>query len=281
MSAADMLVQKFNHKCILFGLSTALMLIMAPPALTEQVGAEAKPGAGSDPTIEELHEHSETIAVILETASQRVDRLSTSSAETPMLLEAIRQEISLSRRWNRHLGTILNDVAEARRALGEREREAAKEIARMTAAAEEARLELIALRGVLEGVSADPANVESGWSDGGLQGGSSGSDGMRTASSRSASGVIAEDGADDLHFGDLHDARLGLASMQDAQMSALRDVESVRGKIIEALQTLAAAHGEIEYQRPRNDDELTSGDITAWAASMATRLHSDQNGKSD
>lgn len=279
MSVANTPGRFFNHRYILAGLLTALLLIKSVPAFAEQPVSEAEPPSSADPTIEELHEHSETIAVILETASQRVDELSISNAETPLVLEAIRQEISLSRRWNEHLGTILHDVAEARRALGERERAAAKEIVRMAAAAEEARLELIALRSVLEGVSARPGAVEEEGSKGKLRDGLRDTDEKRIPLDLSLPDAIVEDVTDNGRISELHDARLGLVSMQNAQNAALRDVESVRGKIMEALQTLATARGDTEFEQPLIDDKLTSDDITAWAASMATRLHSSTDRK--
>ena len=59
-------------------------------------------------------------------------------------------------------------MTEARRALNTREREAAKEITRLTAAAEEARLELIALKKVLKERPGEAKQVRGSWSEGRL-----------------------------------------------------------------------------------------------------------------
>ena len=263
MSASGPLERRINHKFIFCRALSAFLLILSVTLQAES--AEPKTGADKrgERTIEELHEHAETIAVILETASEKVEQLSAANAETPMLLEAIRQEISLSRRWNRHLGTILREVTEARRALGEREREAAKEIARMTAVAEEARLELNALRNVLEGEGAKP---EGSWSDSKL-------DATTTLPVAPPTGQRIDD---DLLSDSLRDTRLELAFMQEAQTSALRDVEAVRAKIFEALQTLEVARIDRTVHRHR-DGDLTDEDIMSWAASMAAKLNASQD----
>jgi len=277
MSASASFGRDINHKCIMIGVSMALLLILPTASYAESTSSEIKADSRGERTIEELHEHAETIAVILETASERVEQLSASNAETPMVLEAIRQEISLSRRWNRHLGTILREVTEARRALGQREREAAKEIARMTAAAEEARLELDALRSVLQ--RPEKTSGEE-WSDSRLD-----SDELLPAqtqsdtklSSRRPAGLQVDDG--ELHDS-LQDTRLELAYMHEAQTSALRDVESVRAKIFEALQTLAVARTDIKIER-QHDGDLTKEDITSWAASTAAKLKTTKDASAD
>jgi hypothetical protein len=256
-------------------------IVHAEPADSEPADSETQIESRGSRTIEELHEHAETIAVILETASERVEELSASNAETPMLLEAIRQEISLSRRWNRHLGTILREVTEARRALGEREREAAKEIARMTAAAEEARLELIALRSVLEGAETTSGETKSGetWSDSALELDPQAAD-RRRASTLPETLPTSRQVDDGLLVSSLRDTRLELAFMHEAQSSALRDVESVRAKIFEALQTLAVARSDMQFKR-RHDGGLTDEDITSWAASIAARANIGKDEKAD
>ena len=64
-----------------------------------------------------------------------------------------------------------------------------------------------------------------------------------------------------------------LASVQAAEKSLVRDVDAVRGKIIEALQTLVAARGDLPMGMRDAGPALSSEDITGWAASMATRLN--------
>ena len=212
--------------------------------------------------MEELRQHAATIDDILRKASERVERLAATEGVEPRLVQAIRQELSLSRRWNRHLETILLDVAEARRVLGEREREAAREIARMTAVAEEARLELIELKKVLDRRPQAAEQGASKRSDGGLDQGL----GRRLASSDAAidpaAGVSRETDV----------TRAMLASMQEAQKSVAKDVDAVRAKIIDALQTLASVRGDLPVGEGGVDAELSSEDITGWAASVATRL---------
>ncbi len=277
MSALGSLERGINHRCALFGVLLASLLNLPADIHAEPAEPEVSVDEHSEQTIEELHEHAETIAVILETASERVEELSASDAETPMLLEAIRQEISLSRRWNRHLGTILREVTEARRALGEREREAAREIARMTAVAEEARLELNALRNVLEGAGTTP---EDSWSDSGLGLDPSAAKQRQAASAPPATPKAGQQADDASLFASLQDTRLELAFMQEAQASALRDVDTVRAKIFEALQTLAIARTDREFQRNLGGD-LTDEDITSWAASMAAKLNAGKDRQAD
>jgi len=222
---------------------------------------------GDKPTMDELREHAATITDILKTASERVEELAAAETEAPALVDAIKQELSLSRRWNRHLATILLEVADERRALNEREREAAKDIARITAVAEEARLELIALKKVLNGrptkAAGDPEERSDGesFADGG----------RRMASNAQAIDAVTADLTGP--GGDLADARTALASMQEAQKSAARDVDAVRAKIIDALQALASVQGDLPIGQRGIGPDLSSEDITGWAASMATRLH--------
>ncbi|MGI9500501.1 MAG: hypothetical protein ACR2P3_10705 [Geminicoccaceae bacterium] len=225
---------------------------------------------GGKPTMKELQAHAATIGEILEIASERVDRLA-ADAGTPALVDAIRQELSLSRRWNQHLGTILLDVAEARRALGEREREAAKEITRMTAAAEEARLELLALKKMLKRHPDKAVQNLEERSDDMRGGGARTGAGSQTASSKPAVDASVEAFREPRD--DLRDMRAALASVQEAQKSAARDVDAVRIKIMDALQTLATVRGDLPLKLHPAGADLSSEDITAWAASMATRLH--------
>jgi hypothetical protein len=259
----------FNHK---FVLCAALLAFLSSTAASGQAqpAVPVTPTAeGGRPTLEDLHGHAETIAEILDTASARVESLAASGAQAPDLLGAIRQELMLSRRWNRHLTSILQDVAEARRALGERERDAAREILRMTAAAEEAQRELIALKKVLTGEPAATAEGGEGWSDSRSYGEVPDDLGGRVAANvtiveppmRSDAGLPS----------DLVEARLALLSMEQAQSAVIRNVDTVRGKIIEALQTLAAVQGDSTLDLPRTGGELSSEGITAWAASIATK----------
>jgi chromosome segregation ATPase len=215
------------------------------------------------PALEELKDHAATIDDILSEASRRVDQLAGSNGEPTALVDAIRQELSLSRRWNKHLATILLDVAEARRDLSRRERQAAQEIARMTAVAEEARLELIELKKVLDDRPEETAPSPN------LAPNSPNTQSDRSASERQMNAVaqsLAGPGAD------IDDARLKLDSMQEAQQLAIDDVEAVRSKIIEALQTLGDLHGHPVILKRNEHGDLTSGDITAWAVSTATRM---------
>lgn len=282
MSAVHGFGRSLNCKYVLCCSLLALGIGLAGPVQAESAGDDRSlpvPSAGSDeganatggkPTIEELREHAATINEILDVASERVDRLVAEGDQgSPQLVDAIKQELKLSRQWNDHLGTILLDVAEARRALGEREREAAKEIARMTAMAEEARLELLALKSVLKPGSGKPEQGQG--EDVGEQrdSGPRSEIGSQTASSRSlAEAVTGLAGAK----GELSDAEASLAFLQEAQRSAAKDVDAVRAKIIEALQTLANARGELPVEPDDDRGDLSSNDITGWAASMATRL---------
>ena len=224
------------------------------------------------PALEELKDHAATIDDILSEASRRVDQLAGSSSEPAALVDAIRQELSLSRRWNQHLATILLDVAEARRDLSRRERQAAQEIARITAVAEEARLELVELKKVLDErpQESDPSPNRQ-------------SDSPNTQSDRSASERRINDVARTLAGpgADIEDARERLNSMQEAQQLAIDDVDAVRSKIIEALQTLGDLHGHPLILERNEHGDLTSGDITAWAVSTATRMQRSGRAKVD
>lgn len=222
----------------------------ATKASPQSVAGEVSP-AGSDGSfanLEELRLHAATIDDILAVASERVDSFAADGEARPALLDAIRQELSLSRRWNNHLSSILLEVAEARRALGRREREAAREIAEMTAVAEEARLELLALKDVLDRGPAKPAAALDKRTDRGT----------------------GQGPGNPAH--DLVDARDRLAAVQAAEKSAIGDVDDVRSKIIDALQTLATMNEDLALQRGNAGEALTSKDITGWAASTAARL---------
>ena len=245
--------------------------------------ALAKPALRLDaknPTIDEMRAHATTIAGILELASERVERLAEEETGATALIDAIRHELTLSRQWNRHLGTILLDVAEARRALGKREREAAQEIARMTAIAEEARLELLALRNVLQGSRGEAQRSQKSWSEGRLDGEAPFGTGKQVASSKPIADAVIEAIAGPKS--DLADARATLKSVQKAQQSAISDVDAVRAKIIGALETLARARGgDLALGKRGDDADLSSEDITSWAASTATRLSRSPKGEAD
>ena len=126
----------------------------------------------------------------------------------------------------------------------------------MTVLAEEARLELVALKEALKRQPAKAVQNLEERSDGAL--------------SRPTADAVTESLAGP--HGDIQDARAMLSSMQDAQKSAVRDVDAVRAKIMEALQTLATVRGDLPTREQGAGAGLSSEDITAWAASMATRL---------
>jgi|GEM_PF-4432700 len=277
MSALGKHDRFLNYKFVIFG--TVFGLIMGistlgkadpgiPTASGEEVGAR---------TMEELRAHAARIEGILETASEKVEKLAASDVERPAFVDAIRQEISLSRRWNRNLETILLDVAKARRELSEREREAAKEIGRMTAVAEEARLELIALKHVLQGRPLKAAPSRDRRSD--SRKGGDKQIGVDKQMPQKPS--IIEDVTEGIvgPTGDLDDARATLASMKEAQTSAVQGVDAVRVKIIDALETLASARGDLSIKKPSAGDSLSPKDITGWAASMATKLSQARKGE--
>ena len=277
MSAGDTRDRKVNYKHIFSGALVAFTLCCAIPGMKS---AQAEPAAsdpalgfaidGSALSMEELRQHAATIDDILRTASERVERLAATEGVEPRLVQAIRQELSLSRRWNRHLETILIDVAEARRVLGEREREAAREITRMTAVAEEARLELIELKNVLKRRPLEAEQGPNEPSNGSVDKDARASLGGRLPSSGAAIDPAAKRAAG--VSGETEVARAMLASMQEAQKSVAKDVDAVRAKIIDALQTLASARGDLPISEGSVDAELSSEDITGWAASVATRL---------
>ncbi|MEM7045835.1 MAG: hypothetical protein AAF543_23745, partial [Pseudomonadota bacterium] len=244
MSVADGGDRFFCTRLLRAGAVVALLLSSASQGEAEPANSPSSsdmPTAldGSQ-TMEELRVHASTIADILAEASKRVDELAADDAASSALMDAIRQELALSRRWNHHLGTILDDVTEARRALGAREREAAKEITRLTVAAEEARLELVALKRVLSGPPIESEQHDKAWSEGRLDDEVFSSLGRQSALRPPAARVEAKG---DSEFGDrwdrsaLRDARATLLIMQESQKSAVRDVDAVRAKIIEALQT--------------------------------------------
>lgn len=277
MSAVGTRNRIFNCKYILSVALTAFSLCCAISGMTSATAEPVAPEEtlvltfdGDAPSMDELREHAATIDGILQTASERVERLAATEGVEPRLVEAIRQELSLSRRWNRHLETILVDVAEARRVLGEREREAAKEIARMTAVAEEARLELVELKKVLKSRPPEAEQAPKKRSDGSLD-----TDPKSGVGDQMASSLAIVDPAAKLTAGasgETEVARAMLASMQEAQKSVAKDVDAVRAKIIDALQTLASVRGDLPMGEQGADAELSSEDITGWAASVATRL---------
>lgn len=274
MSAISGLDRVFNCKFIFCSALAALTLNFSALGHADPAASPVLPALGGEvdaPTMDELRLHAATITELLETASDRVDRLAATDAEAPALVDAIKQELTLSRRWNRHLGTILLDVAEARRALGEREREAAKEIARMTAIAEEARLELMALKNVLMSDPDEAAQRLEAWPEGRLDDNPPADIRAHLASSRPAADMVIAKIAGP--SGDLEDARATLAYMRDAQEAASSDVDAVRTKIIEALETVATMRGDLPVGERGDGGDLSSEDLTAWAASMATRLN--------
>ena len=226
------------------------------------------------PALEELKEHAATIDDILSEASLRVDKLVGEGATPAEFMDAIRQELTLSRRWNQHLTTILLEVAKAKQALARREREAAVEIKRMTAIAEEARLELVALKEVLNHRSENTRPKTDEQSDRRAPG-TSFADSASSGSQVPANGNQVLEGVARGLAGpgaDLRDAREMLKSMQSAQDSAVNDVDAIRSKLIEALQTLGDVGEQPVMVEGIGYGDLTSASITAWAASMATRL---------
>lgn len=273
-----------NHR-LKFALAFLFAMVVCAPVHAEPTGPSGNPidqratdDAGKIDDLNELRVHAETIDEILSVASQRVDALAAAGEAPSALIEAIRQELSLSRRWNRHLSTILLDVVEARRALGEREREAAREITRMTAVAEEARLELLALKEALDLGSVDPSPAMEERSEVGA----GGPDPVDTAlTDRRRHDVGAETSGLSGFDADLQEAHDRLNAMQAAQQAASHDVDAVRAKIIEALATLSLAERDFSRRSTAGTGDLTSEDITGWAASMAARLGQDRSAESD
>lgn len=243
-----------------------------PPGSSASMLEDVDGSSGA--TIDQLRSHARKIGDLLDHASTRVDRLADEAGGNPdgnALLDAIRQELDLSRQWNRHLTAILLEVAEARRELSIRERQAAAEIHELTTVAEEARLELIALKGALEDdkevIEDDPTDISPLDSEVRLQ----------------SIFDLRRDGTE-IKAGDLTDsrsnideARRALETMSEAQALAASDIDAVRSKIIDALQTLAphrAAPLEAEFNdKPEPQSNISSEDITAWAAAIAGKLH--------
>ena len=249
----------------------------------------AEPGAGSPTTglalenwdgksavtIEELKSHTMKIGELLDHASSRVDSLADQAVDGTdgdKLVAAIRQELNLSRKWNRHLTSILIEVTEARRNLGIRERKAVAEINELTSIAEQARRELVALKKSLvpksplpseDGLDSDPAEASGTDQQSSLKAGPRRND------------LVTEElaGPD----ATIEDARRTLDKMAAAQKIAAGDIEVIRAKIIDALHVLAphrAKPPKVETPKePRTESNLTSEEITAWAASIAGKLH--------
>ncbi len=242
-------------------------IAQSEPVSASNTGSVVALRTSDGPGLDELRDHAAAIDQILAVASERVDRLAADGATSSGLMEAIRQELSLSRRWNRHLASILHDVAEARLALRTREREAAKEIARMTAVAEEARLELEALKKVLDRETGEAAPAPEERSDRQIE--RTPAQSVAAIDRRDLDAVsqdLAGDGAR------LEDARAALDVMRAAQRSAIGDIDAVRAKIIEALTSLGDATSEPPSDRLEEGANLSSEDITAWAVSTAVRL---------
>jgi hypothetical protein len=147
----------------------------------------------------------------------------------------------------------------------------------MTAMAEEARLELNALRSVLEGKK---TTTSDGWSDSRLDLPPHAAERSEATSTLPKPARERPQAHDTSLLNTLQDTRLELAFMQQAQTTALRDVESVRAKIFEALQTLAVARADGEFQDHHVGD-LTNDDITSWAASMAAKLNAEKDRPAD
>jgi len=279
MSVATMFDRFINHKFILYSFILTFLLCWPPLGHADSPGPVPAEDEVGELTMDELRVQADTIREILATASQRVDELAVADTDTPALMDAIRQEISLSRRWNDHLGAILQEVAKAQRELGDREREAAKEIVRMTAIAEEARLELVALKNVLKGQPVDTQqDGDHGPNDASHDQDQTDAGGPSMPQSSLAAAVteaISDPTAN------LDEARAALVAMQEAQADAFHDVDAVRTKIIDALETLAAARGESVSLMPDADESLSSQGITAWAASTATKLNRTSRGGAD
>lgn len=251
----------FNHKLFIgFCVYTAI--------LGFAVLGQARSALSDDqPALEELKEHAATIDDILNEASRRVDQLVGEATTPAEFVNAIRQELTLSRRWNRQLTTILLEVAKARQELARREREAAVEIKRMTAIAEEARLELVALKDILEGQPEDSSPKPDKRSD--QQSPGKPSADFATIVNPIHEGIVLELA---LPGADLRDMRDRLQSMQAAQESAIDDVDAVRSKLIKALRTIGNVGEQPVMVEGIGYGGLTSTGITAWAASMSARL---------
>ncbi len=281
MSAASA-VGRLSRR-IAFGLtaSSVILTLMTSVGHAEQETATQGPPSALDHwdgttavTIEELRRHAKKIGQLLDHASARVDRLADEADETSeerALVGALRQELDLSRRWNRHLSSILLEVTEARQALGVREQKATAEIVQLTSIAEEARLELIALwKSLKPGMAPPPVEPDM------LPTPKAGFD---QSSVKKAGGNRIEAVAEQLAGPDatIEEARKTLEAMDEAQKSASGDIEAVRSKIIDALHTLAPhRRTPLKVEVPSESHvqgDLSSQDITAWAASIATKAH--------
>lgn len=261
-----------NRPTLFLGSTIVLSMALALPGHAEPgESLSAEPwvfSVGEDQTsitLDELRLHASTIGDILDIASERVERLAVQE-QAPDLVAAIRHELSLSRRWNQHLASILLEVAEARRELGVRERQAAAEIAQLTAVAEKARLELVALKKALSSEEPDNSYDPEQQSSLPARGVSDAVSGGRGAGIDAVTEGLAGP------YGDLDDAQATLTFMYEAQEAAVGDVEVVRAKIIDALHTVAAVRGDQSVDHEFSGS-LSSEDITAWAASMASKLH--------
>lgn len=254
--------------------------------MTQSIGAEQKTGPSttasvlaswdgeSTVTLDELKLHATEIGKLLDHASARVDRLADEASDQSAgraLVDAIRQELDLSRQWNGHLTSILLEVAEARRALGVREQKAAAEIFELTSIAEEARLELIALwKSLKPGMSvpfgehdllpAPKPETEQ--------------PSVRKGDKGRIEAVTEELAGPDAT---IDEARRVLDEMGAMQKTAAGDIEAVRTKIIEALHTLAPHRtAPLKGDMPKGgqiEGGLSSKEVTAWAASIASKLH--------
>lgn len=224
------------------------------------------------PSLDELRLHAMKIGELLDHASARVDRLADEAGDktvTVPLVSAIRQELDLSRQWNRHLSSILLEVAEARRTLGIRERKVAAEIFELTTIAEEARLELVTL---WESLKPDAANlVEIEAEQPAIKPGADQDVGLSVYEADAVVKELAGPRAT------IMDAKRTLDEMSAAQKAAAGDIEAVRAKIIDALQTLAPHREEpLKAKIPadhKDESSISSREITAWAASIVTKLH--------
>ncbi|MGI9492249.1 MAG: SH3 domain-containing protein [Geminicoccaceae bacterium] len=225
-------------------------------------------------TTDALRLHALEIGDLLEQASARVDRLAgetSDRAEGGKLLDAIREELDLSRQWNHHLMSILLEVAEARRALDVRERTMAAEIFELTSIAEEARLELIALWQSLRPGTPIP------FDEPGLPGDAKPKTSRPSAPEHekhrldTAAEALRRSGRSSSN------ASRVLDEINPVQESAAGNTEAVRTGIIDALGTVALHHRDLiesdVLEGGRIDDGLSSKEITAWAASIASKMH--------
>ena len=223
MSAAASAGRRNRSMFLVVSASAALTIAaFSMPGQAEQasVADEVIWDSKSETTIEELTRHAREIGDLLDGASARVEGLveeAEGNPEAEALAGAVRQELVLSRQWNRHLTSILLEVAETRRALELREQQAADEIFELTAAAEEARHELMALWKVLQ-----PETKAS------------------VSSPERLPALKPDDLVDELAGpgASIEDARETLDRMGDMQVEAAGDIEAVRSKIIDALHTL-------------------------------------------